>query len=78
MHLSTALRFLANFQRDGRAVYNDNQGSRPNYPSTEQVLGFQRRAYNDANHTIWVSEQPDLHILSYASTENSVNRLAAR
>jgi catalase len=46
--------FAANFQRDGRAVHDDNQGSRPNYPSTQQTLGLPPRAYNDANHTVWV------------------------
>jgi catalase len=45
---------VANFQRDGRAVHDDNQGSRPNYPSTQQTLGLPPRAYNDANHTVWV------------------------
>ena len=46
---------LANFQRDGRAVHDDNQGNRPNYPSTQETLNLPTRAYNDANHTIWVS-----------------------
>lgn len=45
----------ANFQRDGRAVHDDNQGNRPNYPSTQQKLNLPKRAYNDANHTVWVS-----------------------
>jgi len=45
----------ANFQRDGRAVHDDNQGSRPNYPSSLEKLNLPKRPYNDANHTIWVS-----------------------
>jgi len=44
----------ANFQRDGRAVHDDNQGNRPNYPSTQEPLNLPPRAYRDANHTIWV------------------------
>ena len=48
------IRPSANFQRDGRAVHDDNQGSRPNYPSTLEKLNLPPRAYNDANHTIWV------------------------
>ncbi|KAF7982698.1 hypothetical protein HWV62_26534 [Athelia sp. TMB] len=44
---------VANFQRDGRAVHDDNQGSRPNYPSTQEKLNLPKRPYNDANHTIW-------------------------
>jgi hypothetical protein len=45
---------VANFQRDGRSVHDDNQGSRPNYPSTQEILNLPPRAYNDANHTVWV------------------------
>lgn len=45
---------IANFQRDGRAVHDDNQGNRPNYPSTQETLNLPPRAYNDANHTVWV------------------------
>jgi len=45
---------VANFQRDGRAVHDDNQGSRPNYPSSLDKLNLPKRPYNDANHTIWV------------------------
>jgi hypothetical protein len=45
----------ANFQRDGRAVHDDNQGNRPNYPSTREKLNLPKRPYNDANHTIWVN-----------------------
>jgi hypothetical protein len=48
------IRPSANFQRDGRAVHDDNQGNRPNYPSTLETLNLPPRAYNDANHTIWV------------------------
>jgi len=31
-----------------------NQGSRPNYPSTEHQLKYQAPAYDSSNHTIWV------------------------
>ena len=48
------IRPSANFQRDGRAVHDDNQGNRPNYPSTQETLNLPTRPYNDANHTIWV------------------------
>jgi len=48
------LRPTANFQRDGRAVHDDNQGNRPNYPSTQEPLNLPTPAYKDANHTIWV------------------------
>jgi hypothetical protein len=61
----------ANFQRDGRGVYDDNQGSRPNYPSTQQVLNLPKRAYNDANHTIWVM-YPLLPCVNVAETANLV------
>jgi hypothetical protein len=46
---------LANFQRDGRAVYDDNQGNRPNYQSTLSPIKLLPRPYDDTNHTIWVS-----------------------
>jgi catalase len=45
---------VANFQRDGHAVHDDNQGNRPNYPSTQETLNLPPLAYNDANHTIWI------------------------
>lgn len=48
------IRPSANFQRDGSAVHDDNQGNRPNYPSTQETLNLPTPAYNDANHTIWV------------------------
>ncbi|KZP34022.1 catalase-domain-containing protein [Athelia psychrophila] len=44
---------VANFQRDGAGVHDDNQGSRPNYPSTQAKLNLPKRPYQDANHTIW-------------------------
>jgi catalase len=62
---------LANFQRDGRGVHDDNQGSRPNYPSTQQVLNLPKRAYNDANHTIWV-KPPLLRYVNVAEITNLV------
>ena len=31
-----------------------NQGSRPNYPSTQDEIKFQRPQYDSSNHTIWV------------------------
>jgi hypothetical protein len=52
----------ANFQRDGRAVHDDNQGNRPNYPSTLETLNLPKRPYNDANHTIWVSVHNSLTV----------------
>jgi catalase len=30
-----------------------NQGSRPNYPSTQDQLNYQPPAYDPSNHTIW-------------------------
>jgi len=31
-----------------------NQGSRPNYPSTQYKINFQPAAYDSSNHTIWI------------------------
>jgi len=45
---------VANFQRDGRAVYDDNQGNRPNYQSTLSPIKLAPSPYDDTNHTIWV------------------------
>lgn len=56
MPVNAPISQVANFQRDGRAVYDDNQGSRPNYPASlpGEVLTLQPRPYDDTNHTIWV------------------------
>jgi catalase len=59
---------VANFQRDGHAVHDDNQGNRPNYPSTQQTLNLPTPAYNDANHTIWVGGA-----LRYLSTVSEID-----
>jgi len=59
---------VANFQRDGRFVHDDNQGRRPNYPSTQDVLNLPTRAYNDANHTIWIGGA-----LRYLSTVSPID-----
>lgn len=54
MELTSSMCHPANFQRDGAGVHDDNQGSRPNYPSTQAQLNLPKRPYQDANHTIWV------------------------
>ena len=46
---------LANFQRDGFGVYDDNQGNRPNYQSTLSPIKLVPSPYDDTNHTVWVS-----------------------
>jgi len=44
---------VASFQRDGFMAFT-NQGSRPNYPSTQDQLNYQPPAYDPSNHTIWI------------------------
>ncbi|KAF8892917.1 catalase-like domain-containing protein [Infundibulicybe gibba] len=44
---------VATFLRDGPMSFN-NQGSRPNFMSTQDPIQLQPRFYNDDNHTIWV------------------------
>jgi catalase len=44
---------VANFLRDGAMAFN-NQGSRPNFASTQDQMQLTPRAYNDDNHTVWV------------------------
>lgn len=43
----------ANFLRDGSMAFN-NQGSRPNFHSTQDPINLPTRYYNDDNHTTWV------------------------
>ncbi|KAF9516925.1 hypothetical protein BS47DRAFT_1390250 [Hydnum rufescens UP504] len=45
---------VPNFQRDGRGVFDDNQGNRPNYESTLSPIKLTPAPYDDTNHTIWI------------------------
>ncbi|KAF9452129.1 catalase-domain-containing protein [Macrolepiota fuliginosa MF-IS2] len=51
--INCPLNLIATFTRDGAMSFY-NQGSRPEFASTQDALKLTPRPYNDDNHTIWV------------------------